>query len=67
MDGVIQLKWLRNGDHLLAHPLVKTKKNGTKVYRTSCRFYTPLVHYTKADKKIIWKKDGSASFEIKNK
>ncbi|WP_221405130.1 peptidoglycan amidohydrolase family protein [Apibacter adventoris] len=62
MNGVIKLKWLRKSKHLLNHSL--TNKKGHSV--TPCRFYTPLIHYTKADKKIIWK-GNSANFEIKNK
>ncbi|WP_456063165.1 CHAP domain-containing protein [Capnocytophaga leadbetteri] len=47
MDGVTQLKWKRLSRHLLSHP----NTNG----KSTCRFYTPKEHFSKVDKKIIWK------------
>ena len=61
MKGVIKLKWLRNSYHLLDHPLTKNRQS-----LTPCRFYTPKVHFSKADKKIRWKDQGY-TFEIKKK
>ncbi|WP_160567196.1 hypothetical protein, partial [Apibacter sp. B2912] len=61
MGGVIKLKWLRNSYHLLDHPLTKNRQSFT-----ACRFYTPKVHFSKADKKIRWKDQGY-TFEIKKK
>lgn len=61
MKGVIKLKWLRISYHLLDHPLTKNRQSFTP-----CRFYTPKVHFSKADKKIRWKDQGY-TFEIKKK
>ena len=47
MYGVTQLKWKRLSRHLLSHP----NTNG----KSTCRFYTPKEHFSKVDKKIIWK------------
>ncbi|WP_160557807.1 MULTISPECIES: CHAP domain-containing protein, partial [unclassified Apibacter] len=62
MGGVIKLKWLRKSNHLIGHPL----KNGKGHEVSPCRFYTPKVHFSKADKKIRWKDQGY-TFEIKKK
>ncbi len=51
MHGVVKLKWERNSKHLTGHPLMRGKNE----HLSACRFYTPLVHYSQADKKIVWK------------
>jgi hypothetical protein len=45
--GVIKCVWKRNEYHLLSHT---TKNKSGEVYRSSCRFYTPKVHFSKEDK-----------------
>ncbi|WP_293919402.1 peptidoglycan amidohydrolase family protein [Apibacter sp.] len=55
MKGVIKLKWKKDSYHLLDHKVT--------AQRSPCRFYTPLIHYSKADKKVNWNKN-NYSFEI---
>ncbi len=55
MGGVIKLKWKKDSYHLLDHKVT--------AQRSPCRFYTPLIHYSKADKKVNWNKN-NYSFEI---
>ncbi|MCP2027216.1 putative chitinase [Flavobacterium sp. HSC-32F16] len=46
LQGVVKLKWRRLSKHLMNHPV------RTSTYTAStCRFYTPKVHYSKQDKK----------------
>ncbi len=46
LQGVVKLKWKRMSKHLINHP-VRT----TRYTASTCRFYTPKVHYSKQDKK----------------
>lgn len=46
LQGVVKLKWKRLSKHLMSHP-VRT----TTYTASTCRFYTPKVHYSKQDKK----------------
>jgi hypothetical protein len=46
LEGVVKLKWQRLSKHLINHPV------RTSTYTAStCRFYTPKIHYSKQDKK----------------
>ncbi|MCC9063482.1 PAAR-like protein [Flavobacterium piscisymbiosum] len=64
MKGVTELKWKRNSKHLLSHPLTKTNKNGGTDSLTSCRFYTPMSHYSKVDKLMKWTSGTAYKIEI---
>lgn len=46
LQGVVKLKWKRLSKHLMNHP-VRT----VSYIASSCRFYTPKVHFSKQDKK----------------
>uniref|UniRef100_UPI0040484501 CHAP domain-containing protein n=2 Tax=Flavobacterium sp. TaxID=239 RepID=UPI0040484501 len=45
LQGVVKLKWKKLGKHLTNHP-TKTKRYTA----STCRFYTPKIHFTKQDK-----------------
>lgn len=64
MKGVTELKWKRNAKHLFSHPLTKTNKNGGTDSLTSCRFYTPISHYSKVDKLMKWTSGTAYEIEI---
>jgi len=46
LQGVVKLKWKRLSKHLINHPTSTPRYTAS-----SCRFYTPKIHYSKQDKK----------------